>query len=106
MIQLDAVGQGRGYYLSVVSDEQQDALILAYLDNAARQVEGRWNWVKYVATGDEGPFHARGIPAALLTWERAEYTDAPQDTADLIDVGKLQATTRVVALTLMTMADE
>jgi Zn-dependent M28 family amino/carboxypeptidase len=105
-IQLDTVGQGRGYYLSVASDEQQDALILAHLDNAARQVEGRWNWAKYDASGDQDPFHQRGIPAALLTWERAEYTGTPQDTADLMDVNKLQATARVVALTMMTMADE
>jgi len=106
VIQLDKVGQGRGYYLAVASNEQQDALILAHLDNAARQVEGRWTWAKYDAGGDQDPFHRRGIPAALFTWERAEFASSPQDTADLLDVNKLQATARVVALTLMTMADE
>ncbi len=106
VIQLDMVGQGRGFYLSAASDEQQDALILAHLDNASRQVEGRWNWAKYDANGDHNLFHARGLPAALFTWERAEYTNTPQDTAGLIDPNKLQATARLIALTLMTMADE
>jgi Zn-dependent M28 family amino/carboxypeptidase len=106
VIQLDKVGQGRGYYLAVASDEQRDALILAHLDNAALQVEGRWTWAKYEASGDQDPFHRRGIPAALVTWERAEFSSTPQDTADRIDANKLQATARVVALTLMTMADE
>jgi len=106
VIQLDMVGQGRGFYLSAISDEQQEALILAHLDNAARQVEGRWNWVKYVPNGDQDAFHQQGLPAMLLTWERAEYTHTPQDSADLMDANKLQATARVVALTLMTLADE
>jgi aminopeptidase YwaD len=106
VIQLDKVGQGRGYYLAVASDEQRDALILAHLDNAALQVEGRWTWAKYDASGDQDPFHRDGIPAALVTWERAEFSSTPQDTADLIDINKLQASARVLALTLMTMADE
>jgi Zn-dependent M28 family amino/carboxypeptidase len=106
VIQLDSVGQGRGFYIATAADEQQDALILAHLDNVARQVEGRLNWAKYETSGDHDPFHRRGIPAALLTWERAEYANTPQDTADLMDVSKLQATARVVALALMTMADE
>ncbi len=100
------VGQGRGYYLNAVADELQDALILAHLDNAARQVEGRVNYVQYEAGSDQDSFHQRGIPAIALTWERAENLHQPSDTPDTIDMLKLQATGRVTALTLMTLADE
>jgi len=106
MLQLDMVGQGRGYYISLSADEQQDAWILAQVDNAARQIEGRVNVVKYEAGSDHDSFHQRGIPAVWLSWERAEDYHLPTDTADTIDPLKLQATGRLTTLTLMTLADE
>lgn len=106
MIQLDMVGQGRGYYINVYAQEQQDALILAHLDNAARQVEGRLTFVKYEGGSDHEPFHALGIPAIMMFWERPEYVHMPDDTADLIDPKKLQATGRLLALALMTLAEQ
>jgi hypothetical protein len=101
------VGQGRGYYLDVSADETSgDALILAHLDNVSRQVEGRLNFVRSQVGGDDETFRALGVPTARLTWERAEYQDSPSDAAELIDPRKLQATGRVVALALMTLADK
>ena len=105
MIQLDMVGQGRGYYLDVAGDERQEAPLLAHLENAARQVKGRVNFIKYTASSDHDPFHRQGIAATLLSWQRPEYINVPEDTADTIDIKKLQATGRITALTLMTLAD-
>ena len=106
VLHLDGVGQGRGYYLDVAGDDSADAILLASLENAARQVEGRLNMLKYQAHGDDASFHSRGIPTVALSWEKADYANTPQDTPDLIDEAKLQATGRLVALTLMTLADE
>lgn len=104
VIQLDMVGQGRGYYLQVYNEEQQDALILTHMENAARQVEGRLTLAKYEGSNDHEPFHAQGISAVMLSWERPDYVHLPGDTADLIDPKKLQATGRMTALALMTLA--
>lgn len=106
MLQLDMVGRGRGYYISVAADEAQDALIMAHLDNAARQVEGRVTFDQYLAGSDHDSFHRRGIPAVMLAWERTEGAHLPGDTADSIDLNKLRATGRVTALALMTMCDD
>jgi len=106
VLHLDSVGQGRGYYLDAAGDDSADAILLASLENAARQVEGRLNMLKYQAHGDDASFHSRGIPTVALSWEKADYGNTPQDTPDLIDEAKLQATGRLVALTLMTLADE
>lgn len=106
VIQLDMVGQGRGFYIIISSDESQDANILAHLENAAPQVQGRLTFDQYDAASDHHPFHLRGIPAVMLSWERPEYVHLPEDTAELVDLKKLQTTGSVTALTLMTMADE
>ncbi len=106
VIQLDRVGQGAGYYIIVSGDETQEALILAHLENDARQVKGRLTFEKYQAGSDHEPFHQRGIPAVMLSWERPQYTNVPEDTPETIDAQKLRATGRVSALTLMTLADE
>jgi Zn-dependent M28 family amino/carboxypeptidase len=105
-IQLDQVGQGSGFYIIVSGDDVRDAMILAHLDNGARQVEGRLTYSNYEGGSDHDSFHRRGIPAILLAWEDPDYTNRPQDTPQTIDVKKLQATGRVSALTIMTMADE
>jgi len=106
MIQLDMVGQGRGYYINAYAEERQDALILLHLENAARQVEGRLTAVKYEGGSDHDPFHARGIPAVMLSWERPDYVHTPDDTPERIDPKKLHATGRLLSLSLMTLADQ
>ncbi len=106
MLQLDMVGQGSGFYVQVSGDETQEARILAHLDGAARQVEVRVNLEKYEGGSDHDSFHQAGVPAAVLSWERAENYHLPTDTADTLDARKLQASGRLAALALMTMADE
>lgn len=106
VIALDSVGQGRGFYLDAAGDDTQDAILLASLDNVARQIEGRLNLLTYRPLGDDATFHNRGIPTISLSWERFEYADTPNDTPTTVDPAKLQATGRLVALTLMTLADE
>jgi Zn-dependent M28 family amino/carboxypeptidase len=106
MIQLDMVGQGRGFYIIVSGDERQDAGILAQLERAAPQVEGRLTLGRYDGASDHHSFHQRGIPAVMLSWEKPEQVQAPGDSVELIDLQKLQTTGRVTALTLMAMADE
>jgi Zn-dependent M28 family amino/carboxypeptidase/uncharacterized protein YchJ len=106
MIQLDMVGQGRGFYIIVSGDERQDAGILAQLERAAPQVEGRLTFERYDGASDHHSFHQRGIPAVMLSWERPQQVHAPGDSVEIIDLQKLQTTGRVTALTLMAMADE
>ncbi|MBC7261415.1 MAG: Zn-dependent exopeptidase M28, partial [Chloroflexi bacterium] len=106
VIQLDMVGQGRGYYLHAYAETEQDALILAHLDNAARQVEGRLTFNQYEGGSDHEPFHAQGMPAVLLSWERPEYVHMPDDNPEQIDSKKLQATGRLLTLALMTLSGQ
>ncbi len=105
VIQLDQVGQGGGFYIIVSANEQQESLLLAYLDNAAGQVEGRLTFERYSGGSDHDPFHLRGVPALLLAWEDPRNEYLPDDTPETIDTQKLRATGRVTALTLMTLAD-
>ena len=106
VLQLDMVGQGRGYYIIASGDEVQEARMRAHLENAARQVEGRVTLVPSESGSDHETFHRRGIPAVMLAWERGENSHLPADSVDSIDSRKLQSTGRVAALALMTMAGE
>jgi Zn-dependent M28 family amino/carboxypeptidase len=106
MIQLDMVGQGKGYYLIASGRDDQDASVLAALENAAQQVQGRLSVERVETASDHLAFHVRGIPSVLLSWEQPQYVNQPADTPETIDVLKLQAVTRITALTLMALADE
>ncbi len=105
VIQLDQVGQGAGFYIIVSANELQEGLLLAYLDNAAAQVDGRLTFEKYAGGSDHDPFHLRGVPALLLAWEDPRNEYLPDDAPETIDAQKLYATGRITALTLMTLAD-
>jgi len=106
MIQLDMVGQGKGYYIIASGSDSQDASVLAALENAAAQVQGRLSAERVDTASDHDAFHVRGIPSVLLSWEEPQYINQPADTPEMIDVLKLQSVGRVTALTLMTMADD
>ena len=103
---MDMVGQGRGFYIDAFGSQSQDAAILAHLDRAAGQVEGRMTFSPYEAGSDHAPFHDRGVPSVVLTWEDPDNVHTPLDTIETIDEAKLYATGRVTALALMIMADE
>jgi len=98
--------RGRGFYIDVFGDETQEAAALAHLDRAAGQVESCLTFNGYKGASDHAPFHLRGVPSVMLTWERPDNVHTPQDTAETVATGKLQATGRVTTLALMTMADE
>jgi Zn-dependent M28 family amino/carboxypeptidase len=104
MIQLDEIGQGKGYYISVSGDETADARVIAHLENAAGRVEGRLTFDAYVPDSDHHTFHALGVPAVRLQWQEPEHTNQPTDSPETLDVTKMQAAGRVVALTLMTLS--
>ncbi len=106
MIQLDMVGQGRGFYIIASSDKTEDARILAHLENAAPRVQGRLSFERDSTSSDHRSFDLRGIPAVMLSWEEPQNTHRPEDTADTVSQDKLGTVGRVTALTLMTMADE
>jgi len=106
MIQLDMVGQGRGFYIIAGCDETEDARILAHLENAAPRVQGRLSFEQDSETSDHRSFDLSGVPAVMLSWEEPQYAHRPEDTADTISQEKLGTVGRVTALTLMTMADE
>jgi len=106
VIQLDSVGQGRGFYNDAFGNEPQEALLMAELDRAARQVESRLTLNAHERGSDHEPFHEKGVPSVMLTWERPEHMHTPYDTADKIDVNKMAATGRMTALALMSLANE
>jgi hypothetical protein len=106
MIQMDMIGEGKGFYIIASGREEQDASILAALEVAAQQMEGRLSIERAQTGSDHQPFRVRGIPTVLLSWEEPRFANQPTDTPETIDLLKLQTVTRVTALTLMTMADD
>jgi Zn-dependent M28 family amino/carboxypeptidase len=106
LMQLDQVGAGAGYYIIVSGSETQEALVLAHLENAARQVEGRLTFEEYVAGSDHDAFHRLGVPAVLLSWEEPVNDYTPNDTPSSLDARKLGSTGKVVTLSLMTLAED
>jgi len=98
--------RGRGFYIDVFGDETQEAAALAHLDRAAGQVESCLTFNGYKGASDHAPFHRRGLPSVMLSWEDPKNVHAPEDRAEAIDPDKLRATGRVAALAVMTMADE
>jgi len=106
VLHLDAVGAGRGFFLTMEGDLTREALLRAHLEKGAAQVGGRVDFGTAVEVSDQTPFQERDVPAGLLTWDGSEDdANHPDDTPERVDPLKLTKTGRIVALTLRTLAE-
>jgi Zn-dependent M28 family amino/carboxypeptidase len=105
MVQLDMVGQGRGYYLDMHGEPQTAGELLATLSLAAQQTDVRASVMGPMGASDHAPFQEHGVAAALLTWRDGQELHLPTDTPDLLDPRKLGVAGKVAAATLRHLAD-
>ena len=106
LFNLDAVGAGRGFFLTMEGDITREALLRARLENAADQLGGRVDFATAAEVSDQTSFQEQDVPACLLTWDDSEDdANHPQDTPDRVDPLKLTKTGRIVALALRTLAE-
>ncbi|MDI7278100.1 MAG: M20/M25/M40 family metallo-hydrolase, partial [Anaerolineae bacterium] len=106
MLQLDMIGQGRGYYLNLHADRAEAGEVLAALECAAGQVEGRVSGAGRSMNSDHAPFLENGVASVLLMWREGQEVHLPTDTPDLLDAHKFRVTGTVVAAALSFLADE
>jgi hypothetical protein len=106
VLNLDGLGAGAGFFLTMQGDLTREALLRMHLDNAAALVGGRMDYSTAQEVGDHSAFQKRGVPAVLLTWKDSQDdANHPGDTPDRVDPLKLTKTGRIVALALRTLAE-
>ena len=104
MIQLDAVGAGKGYYLQIEGDRQRDSLPIYAMEMAAEHDERRIGWINPEGRSDHYSFWEADVPAILLTWRESSEENLPGGLTEEIDLHKLRVTGRTVALGVMLLA--
>jgi Zn-dependent M28 family amino/carboxypeptidase len=104
MLQLDAVGGGRGYYLEAQGGGEREGLLLFNLMVAEDWVDGRLALKDRWSRSDQVSFREAGIPTLLLTWREASEDNWPVEIADLVEPYRLGVTGRMVSLAVMALA--
>jgi Zn-dependent M28 family amino/carboxypeptidase len=104
MLQLDAVGGGRGYYLEAQGGGDREALLQFNLIAAEEWVDGRLAFKRDWTRSDQVPFRDAGIPSLLLTWRDSSEENWPVEIADEVQPYRLGVTGRMVTLALMALA--
>jgi hypothetical protein len=104
MLQLDAVGGGRGYYLEAQGVRERDGLLLFSVMGAEDWVDGRLAIRGQVGESDHIPFREAGLPTLLLAWREASEDNRPVELADEVEPYRLGVTGRIVTLALMSLA--
>jgi Zn-dependent M28 family amino/carboxypeptidase len=104
MLQLDAVGGGKGYYLEAQGGGALEALLLFNLMVAEDWVDGRLAVRAKWGQSDQIPFREAGVPALLLTWRDASEDNWPVEIADEVEPYRLGVTGRMVTLAVMATA--
>jgi hypothetical protein len=105
VIHLDAVGGGDGYYLGAAGDKVHDGLLRFTLERAEDVVDGRLALSS--APEDDDPaalWREAGIPTVWLRWREASDEIWPVEYADVVEPYRLGVTGRMVALTVMGLA--
>jgi Zn-dependent M28 family amino/carboxypeptidase len=101
---LDRVGGGQGYYLEAHGAGEREDLLLFNLQTVEELVDGRLALKAKSGESDQIPFRNAGVPALLLTWREASDKNWPVELADEVDPYRLGVTSRMVSLTLMSLA--
>jgi hypothetical protein len=104
LLQLEAVGGGRGFRLELQGDRQREAAVRFLLEAAGGQVDARLTASPPELSGDQSPFQWLGVPAMLIRWEKAETDNLPAEFDDEIDPDRLAQAGRTLTLTAMMLA--
>jgi hypothetical protein len=104
VIQLDAVGGGRGYFVEAQGDPEKEGLLRFTMQVAEEWVDGRLTLTRPTGRSDHTPFREAGIPGLLVTWREASDENLPVEFADPVEPYRLGATGQMVALALMALA--
>ncbi|HSM70447.1 MAG TPA: M28 family peptidase, partial [Anaerolineales bacterium] len=124
MLQLDAMGGGKGYYLEASGDRGEEGALLYAIQKASELLETRlqttvpdtpesseagwlfspaylFNSSRIVASSDDVPFRNAGIPSLLLRWQKTSEDNLPDAFADEVLPERLEAAGKTITLTLM-----
>jgi Zn-dependent M28 family amino/carboxypeptidase len=104
VIQLDAVGGGRGYFLEAQGDPSREGLLRFTIEASEAWVDGRLTLTRPLGQSDHSPFREAGIPGLLLTWRESSDENLPDELADPVQAYRLGVTGRMLAITLMALA--
>jgi hypothetical protein len=104
VLALDAVGGGRGYFLEAQGDPEREGVLRFTVQAAEQWVDGRLTLTRPSQTSDHTPFQEVGIPGLLLTWRESSEDNLPAEFADPVEPYRLGVTGKMVALTLMALA--
>ncbi|MDX1378902.1 MAG: M20/M25/M40 family metallo-hydrolase, partial [Anaerolineales bacterium] len=127
MLQLDAIGGGKGYYLEASGDRDEEGALLYSIQKASELLETRlqttipdtpgsreadwlfspdylFNSSNIVANSDDVPFRETGIPSLLLRWQKTSEENLPDAFADEVLPERLEAAGKTITLALMMLA--
>jgi Zn-dependent M28 family amino/carboxypeptidase len=127
MLQLDAVGGGKGYYLEASGDRGEEGALLYGIEKASELLGTRLQttvpdtlasseagWLfspgylfsssRIVANSDDVVFREAGIPSLLLRWQKTSEDNLPDSFADEVLPERLEASGKTIMLTLMMLA--
>jgi Zn-dependent M28 family amino/carboxypeptidase len=104
ILQLEAVGGGRGFRLQAQGDWQREAVLRFATETAANQMEARLAWTEVDQPASRESFRNLGIPGLLLRWEKAEPHNLPAEFDDEVEPLRLGQTGRTVTLASMMLA--
>ncbi len=105
MIQLEAIGGGRGFWLQAEGDPFLDQTLRLTFDAAAQELNARLKPVNRTRGGSQTAFQQAGIPTLLVHWENAAELNLPAQTDDEIVPERLQQNGETVMLGLMMLSD-
>jgi hypothetical protein len=104
IVVLDAVGGGAGFRLMAQGNWEQDGLLMFGMEQAGEVLDGRIRTGIPADQSDDVTFRASGVPTILLTWTDASEDNWPDPIADAINPNFLEATGRMTALAVMSVA--
>lgn len=123
-LQLDAVGNGDGYYLDAYGDRTRDGLLIFDVQKASEVVESRLliagvesspahseNWLfsptylfssaRLDPTSDARPFREAGIATLLFRWKETSEKNLPDSAAFEVLPERIYASGKTITATLM-----
>jgi len=106
MLQLDGVGGGAGYYLTLEATWAEAGMVMYGMDTGEGLVDGRLKMTVPAGVSDHLPFQEAGVSTAFFTWTGASEDNWPDDLADEVELSPLEKTGRMVALMVMGLGSD
>ena len=104
VVHMEAVGGGEGYYLGAQGTRTREAHLRATIQRAEDLLDGRLSITSPPRDDPARLYRDAGIPTLWLTWREASEENWPAEHADLVEPYRLGVTGRMVALSLMALA--